>query len=349
MKLQDARTISASELYDRRKQAILLYQKGNMTQIEIGEVVGVGRNVICEWIKKWKLGGLKALKPACSGRPVGTGRTLNASQERELQKCLIEKNPEQYKMDFALWTRSAVQGLIKELYAIDMPIRTVGHYLKQWGFTPQKPVKRAYERNDKKVKEWMDKTYPEISRQAQGEGAEIHWGDETGVKAKDQVGRGFAPKGQTPVRRHSGKKDQKINMISSITNQGKVRFMFYEGSMNAKMFIRFLRRLVKDASKKVHLILDNLPTHHSKVVKEWAEKRKDKIELHYLPSYSPDLNPDEYLNCDLKAELAKSGSRKNRTQFQGQVKSKMRSLSKQPKRIKSYFDSHKLDYIKKAS
>ena len=121
MKLQDARTISASELYDRRKQAILLYQKGNMTQIEIGEVVGVGRNVICEWIKKWKLGGLKALKPACSGRPVGTGRTLNASQERELQKCLIEKNPEQYKMDFALWTRSAVQGLIKELYAIDMP------------------------------------------------------------------------------------------------------------------------------------------------------------------------------------------------------------------------------------
>ena len=167
MKLQDARTISASELYDRRKQAILLYKKGNMTQIEIGEVVGVGRNVICEWIKKWKLGGLKALKPACSGRPVGTGRTLNASQERELQKCLIEKNPEQYKMDFALWTRSAVQGLIKELYAIDMPIRTVGHYLKQWGFTPQKPVKRAYERNDQKVKEWMDTTYPEISRLAQ--------------------------------------------------------------------------------------------------------------------------------------------------------------------------------------
>ena len=124
MKLQDARTISATELYDRRKQAILLYKKGNMTQIEIGEVVGVGRNVICEWVKKWKLGGLKALKPACSGRPVGTGRTLNSSQERELQKCLIEKNPEQYKMDFALWTRSAVQGLIKELYAIEMPIRT---------------------------------------------------------------------------------------------------------------------------------------------------------------------------------------------------------------------------------
>ena len=194
MKLQDARTISASELYDRRKQAILLYKKGNMTQIEIGEVVGVGRNVICEWIKKWKLGGLKALKPACSGRPVGTGRTLNASEERELQKRLIEKNPEQYKMDFALWTRSAVQGLIKELYDIDMPIRTVGHYLKQWGFTPQKPVKRAYERNDKKVKEWMDKTYPEISRQAQEEGVRSTGAMKLESKQKTKLGAALLPR-----------------------------------------------------------------------------------------------------------------------------------------------------------
>ena len=138
-------------------------------------------------------------------------------------------------------------------------------------------------------------------------------------------------------------------MLSSITNQGKVRFMFYEGSMDAKMFIRFLQRLVKDSSRKVHLILDNLPTHHSKIVKAWAGKRKDKIELHYLPSYSPDLNPDEYLNCDLKAELAKSGNRRNKAKFQTHVKSKMRSLAKQPKRIKSYFDSTKLGYIKNAA
>ena len=285
MKLQDARTISAAELYDRRKQAIVLYKKVTMTQAEIGEVVGVNRNSVSEWVKLWKEGGLKALKPLSSGRPVGTGRTLTAAQESEIQKCLIEKNPEQYKMDFALWTRSAVQGLIEELYGIEMPIRTVGHYLKQWGFTPQKPVRRAYERSDTKVKEWMETTYPEIARKAKAEGADIHWGDETGVKAEDQVGRGFAPKGKTPIRHHSGKKDQKINMLSSITNQGKVRFMFYEGSMDAKMFIRFLQRLVKDSFRKVHLILDNLPTHHSKIVKAWAGKRKDKIELHYTRAH----------------------------------------------------------------
>ena len=187
--------------------------------------------------------------------------------------------------------------------------------IKQWGFTPQKPVRRAYERNEKKVKEWMTETYPAIAKKAKAEGAEIHWGDETGVKAEDQVGRGFAPKGNTPVRKHSGKKDQKINMISSITNQGKVRFMFYEGSMNAQMLIKFLKRLIKDSKCKIHLILDNLPSHHSHVVRDWVKERNDKIELHYLPSYSPDLNPDEYLNCDLKAELAKSGSRRNKSEF----------------------------------
>ena len=213
-------------------------------------------------------------------------------------------------MDFALWTRSAVQkkGAVRYRYAHT-----------HCGALPF-------------------------------EQASLHKTSEARIRTKRQKSKsGWIKRRLCAKQKTQAEKDQKINMISSITNQGKVRFMFYEGSMNAKMFIRFLRRLVTDASKKVHLILDNLPTHHSKVVKEWAEKRKDKIELHYLPSYSPDLNPDEYLNCDLKAELAKSGSRKNRTQFQGQVKSKMRSLSKQPRRIKSYFNSHKLDYIKKAS
>ena len=349
MELKDTRALHHEELYERRKQAIMLHKKGSMTQAEIGELVGVRRDVVGQWIKKWKQGGITALKPTPRGRPHGSGRTLTAIQEKEIQRCLIEKYPDQYKMDFALWTRTAVQTLIKTLYQIEMPIRTVGHYLKQWGFTPQKPVRRAYERNEKKVKEWMEETYPSIAKQAKEEGAEIHWGDETGVKAEDQVGRGFAPKGKTPVRKHSGKKDQKINMISSITNQGKVRFMFYEGRMNAQMLIKFLKRLLKDSKRKIHLILDNLPSHHSYVVKDWVKERSDKIELHYLPSYSPDLNPDEYLNCDLKAELAKRGSRRNKAEFHKQTKSKMRSLAKQPQRVKSYFDSHKLDYISKVA
>ena len=344
MNLKDARSLNHEELYERRKQTILLFKKGILNRGEIAQVVGVGRGVVGRWITMWKEGGMKALKTNPRGRRHGTGRTLSPSQEKKLKKCLIEKYPEQYKMDFALWTRGAVRELIKELYGIKMPIRTVGHYLKQWGFTPQKPVKHAYERDEKRVRTWMKETYPEVVRKAKSEGAEIHWGDETGIKSEDQVGRGYAPKGKTPVRKCSGRRE-KINMISSITNQGKVRFMFYEGAMNAERFIIFLRRLVRAVKRKVYLILDNLRVHHSYLVRDWVEARKEQIELHYLPSYSPDLNPDEYLNCDLKAELAKSGSRRKKGEFKEQAKSKMRSLSKQVTRVKSYFESHKLKYI----
>ena len=212
--------------------------------------------------------------------------------------------PDQLKLPFALWTRAAVRQLIKELFGEEMPIRTVGHYLKQWGYTPQKPVKRAYERNDTKVKTWLETDYPGLAKRAKAEGGEIHWGDETGISSADQVGRGYAPKGKTPVRRHKGK-PERINMISTVTNQGKVRFMFYKDTMNSQRLISFLRRLVKDSGRKVFLILDNLRVHHSKLVKEWLAGREKEIEIHYLPSYSPDLNPDEYLNCDLKNEMSK--------------------------------------------
>ena len=137
---------------------------------------------------------------------------------------LVERVPDQLNMPFALWNREAVKQLIKDQFGIEMPIRTVGHYLKKWGFTPQKPVKRAYERNDKKVNQWIETDYPLLAKRAKAEGGEIHWGDETGVCSEDQVGRGYSPKGQTPVRLHRGAKER-INMISTVTNQGKVRFI----------------------------------------------------------------------------------------------------------------------------
>ena len=347
MKLKDARAIGHEELYERRKQAILLHSKGTMTRKEIGVIVGVGRDAVGNWVRRWKKGGLRALRTAPKGRPRGSGLTLSASQQKRVQKCLVEKYPEQYKMDFALWNRCAVQQLIRSLYGIGMPIRTVGHCPKQWGFTPQKPVKRAYERDDRKVREWMEETYPGIVRKASKDGGEIHWGDETGVRSEDQVGRGFAPRGKTPVRHHRGPKE-KTNMISTVTNQGKVRFMSYEETMNGAMFTRFLKRLLRDAQRKVPLIVDNLPSHHNKSVKQWVAQRVEQIELHYLPGYSPHLNPDEHLNCDLKAQLSKSASRRDKGAFKEQTKSRMRSLARQTKRIKSYFTSSKLQYIAKA-
>lgn len=288
-------------------------------------------------------GGAKALKAKPRGKPKGSGCTLDEDQQKRVRECLVRCTPDQLKFDFALWTRAAVRELIASLFKIDMPIRTVGHYLKVWGFTPQKPVKRAYERCSKRVRKWLDEEYPSIEQRALEEGAEIHWGDETGMCNEDQVGRGYAPKGKTPVRKRRGKKER-INMISTVTKLGKIRFMFYGGSMNHRELIKFLGRLIRDTDKKVHLILDNLRVHHARKVKEWVAARPGEIELHYLPSYSPDLNPDEYLNRDLKAELARKPSARRDGQFKAQAKTQMRRLQNSPERVRKYFNSSSIQY-----
>lgn len=342
MDLRDARKLSPAELEDRRKLAVKLRKSGK-TYVEVAEIVGVHRNAVSQWCAMWEKGGVKALKVKPGGKPKGSGSTLNAEQQKKVKCCLIKCTPDQLQFDFALWTRAAVRQLIDHLFKIDMPIRTVGHYLKKWGFTPQKPVKRSYERCSKRVQKWLDEEYPAIEKKAHKEGAEIHWGDETGMCNQDQVGRGYAPKGQTPVRERKGKKES-INMISTVTKLGKIRFMFYEGSMNYQQLIKFMSRLIRDTDKKVYLILDNLRVHHAKKVKQWASKRAESIELHYLPSYSPDLNPDEYLNRDLKTELSKRPSGRKEGHFKSQAKTEMRRLQKSPDRVKKYFRSSSIKY-----
>ena len=192
--------------------------------------------------------------------------------------------------------------MIKQRYRLDLPLRTITDYLKRWGFTPQRPTKRAYEQNPDAVTQWHETTYPQIQAKARKEKAEIHWGDETGIQNDAYCARGFAPKGKTPVVRINATRSR-INMISSITNQGKVRFMLYRETMTSQVLIKFLSRLIKDSDHKILLILDNLRVHHSKRVQAWLEERKDQIELFFLPSYSPELNPDEYLNGDLKKRI----------------------------------------------
>ena len=319
-----------------------MYRKG-MTRGDIAPLVGAHRNTVGQWIRDWKQGGMKALKPDQPGRPVGSGRRLTAEQEEQIRRCLIDRCPDQLKLPFALWTRDAVKQLIGQKFGIDLPIRTVGWYLKRWGFTPQKPVRRAYERSEPAVQKWLTQTYPAIRRKAAGEGAEIHWGDETGLRSDDVNGRGYAPKGQTPVRRAKGT-PEKTNMISTVTNQGKVRFMFYHERLNAKVLIRFFRRLIRSADRKVILILDNLRVHHARVVKQWVAEHADEIELFYLPSYSPDLNPDEFLNCDLKAEVGKRPESRRKGQLEQTSMQAMRSIQKQPARVRKYFEARTISY-----
>jgi len=342
MPLRDARTIGPEALEDRRKQAVKLHQDG-FSRVKIAAIVDVHRNTVGEWIKAWQQGGEAALKAEAPGRPVGTGRRLNGTQAAAIKKRITDKTPDQLKFPFALWTRDAVRLLIKDLYGIKLPIRTVGEYLKRWGFTPQKPIRRFYERCDATVKRWIDEEYPALQKRAKADGAEIYWGDETGFRSDDVTGRGFSPKGKTPIRRAKAT-PEKINMISAVTNRGTARFMFYTGRMHADRLIDFLKRLVRDAKRKVYLILDNLRVHHAKKVKAWVAERADQIELAYLPSYSPDLNPDEYLNNDLKALVSKRPDTRHKGSLADSARSSMRSLQKQPARIAGYFRAPPVRY-----
>ena len=196
MEKVDARTLTKETQEQLRKQAIRLRKKGKSYK-EIAEIIGVNDNTVWKWWKKYQAGGAKALKAGQRGRPLGVNRSLNKAQEEEIRKLICDKTPDQMKLTFALWTRQAVQELIRMRFGIQIAIRTIGTYLKSWGFTPQKPLKRAYEQRPAEVQKWLQEEYPAIADRAKQEGAEIHWGDETGIRSDSQHGRGYAPKGKT--------------------------------------------------------------------------------------------------------------------------------------------------------
>ena len=270
--------------------------------------------------------------------------TLTPAQEDHIRKLIIEKRPEQLKMDFALWTRAAVGELIEREFGIKLCVRAVGNYLKRWGFTPQKPIARAYEHRPEAIKQWLDEEYPAIAERAKAEDGEIHWGDETALVNTDVRGRSYAPKGQTPVTCAPGSR-QKLSMISTVTNQGKARWMIAEDNFDAAKLIEFLEALIKDAARKIFLILDNLRVHHSKLVKAWLEERKDRIEVFNLPSYAPELNPDERLNGDLKQAIGAKVPARTKTKLKIAAEEHMQTIARSPDRVRAYFQDPKVKYV----
>ncbi len=338
----DLRTATKEVKEDIRKRAIRMIKQGHK-QSEVARMLGVNKNSVTTWYSNYRKHGAKGLKEKARGHKQGEGRLLSPLQETEVQDMITDKMPDQLKLPYGLWTRKAIRDLIKREFGIRIAIRTMGDYLHRWGFTPQKPTKRAFEQSPKAVQSWLKEEYPEISKSAKEEKAEIHWGDETGVRNDCQYGRSYALKGKTPVKDKMAKRIS-LNMISTVTNQGKVRFMTYKGTMNSSVFIDFLKRLIKGAKNKIYLILDNLRVHHSKLVKEWAEKNEAKIALFFLPSYSPERNPDEYLNCDLKYGLAQKVAPKNEKQLKKNVRSHMKILQKNPDRVARYFKHKCINY-----
>lgn len=316
--------------------------RGGLTQAAVAHHLAVSRGAVNMWCRLAQTLGEDALKKGKRGNP--TGPRLAGTQAATICNIIRDNCPDQIKLPFALWTREAVQRLIQERFGVVLAVRTVGDYLARWGFTAQVPVKRAYERNDEAITRWLDEDYPAIVARAKREGALIWWGDETGIRSRHQSGTSFSPRGHTPVTRATGKYFG-CNLICAITNRGELAFMFYDGMFNAAVFQEYLGRLVElNGGKKVFLIVDNLPVHHAKALKPWLDEHSNDLELFFLPSYSPELNPTELLNHDLKANAIGRKRARTKTELVANVTAHLKGRAATPRIVANFFREEHVRY-----
>ncbi len=343
MEKVNLRKVSDDEMYAIKKQVVRLKQLGK-SGAEIEELTGVNKYAVSRIWTAFVNGGLTAIKPKKSGRKKGVNLLLTPLQEREIRRAIIDKAPDQLKLAGTLWTRQKISDYVKRAYGVTLSLQCVSNYMSRWGLTCQRPTRRAYAQDDVRVKTFMEKEYPAIAKRAKAENAEIWWGDEVGVCNSENYERGYALKGHPPVLKVETKRERS-NMLSAINNYGSVRFKIYDGTMTQEILIDFMRRMIADATRKIFFILDNLRVHHGKKVAAWLEKHKDKIEVFFLPPYSPELNPVEYLNHALKMDVHSGKHPRTKKDLKHKMHSFMRRLQHARHRVRAFFRHKKLAYL----
>jgi len=334
VRTQDFRSLPAAAQVDIRRKAVQAVLDGK-TRSEVAIIFGVTRKAVEKWVAAYQAEGAKALLANPRGRP--RGGSLEPWQASQIVRSITDRCPDQVKLPFMLWTREAVAMLIQKRFRISLSVWTTGRYLAKWGFTPQKPVRRAYERNPQEVARWMKERYPRIKYRAKAEGGTIFWGDETGLRSDHAFGRTYAKKGQTPVVPGTGQRFG-CNMISAITNKGHLAFMVYKTKFNGGVLINFMRRLIKQQNdRKVFLIIDSHPTHRSGRVRRWVVKNRRSLSVFYLPGYSPELNPDELLNQDVKANALGRKRARDQKELIKNVRGFLCRKQKRPEKVRNYF------------
>jgi len=340
MEIKDARSLSGTAQESIRFRAVKAVLSGE-AKVDVARSFRVSRQAIGHWVKRYKKGGQKALRSKKRRRP--KGGALDQKQLKVIARLVRDRHPEQLKLPFFLWTRQAVSELIEMKCGLKLSIWTVGRYLKRMGFSPQKPSRRAIEQSPIRVRRWLKEEYPKIRKEASAENAEIFWGDEMGSRSDHTRGRTYGLIGETPVIPVSGQRF-KCNMISALTNRGTLYFMVFKDSFTTDVFLDFLRRLVRQAKRKVFIIVDGHPVHRSKKVRQWLEKHQDKIRLFFLPPYSPELNPDELLNQDVKTNAVGRKRAKDQNELMSNIRNYLRGRQRRPHLVMKYFHAPKVKY-----
>lgn len=338
----DPRSLSpeAQEALRRRGVEMVLVQGQKIGKA--AQLLGVSRMSMSTWLKAAKSGGDAALAAQKRGRKPGH-TLLSAQQTRRVLGWVRDKCPDQLKLPFYLWTQESVQALIKKQLGIEVSRSTAGRLLRANGFSSQKPTRRALEQDQAAVDRWLEEEYPAIAAQAKAEKAVILWGDEVGMRSDHQTGTSYSPVGQTPVIDGTGKRFR-CNMISALSNRGQLQFMIFRKNFNNAVCLKFLRRLLKNNRGKVVLIWDSHPVHRSAAVAEFVAANTARLRVYFLPTYSPDLNPDELVNNDVKSNAL--GRKRPRTQKQmiRHIRSHMQMRQNDPALVRRFFHEESVRY-----
>ena len=341
MRKKDGRNRTASSQAIIREQLVEYLKKRKGTQKQAADIFGLSRSGVERIWRFYKEVGKKVV--VNKKRGVKEGKKINGVQAAEVRRLIKDKLPDQLKLPYGLWTREAVQQLIFERLGIELSRWQVGRYLKSWGYTPQKPISKAFEQKPEKVKQWLEKEYPAIKKKAQKENAVIYFGDETGMRSDHQAGRSYAPKGETPVIKRTGQRFS-LNMISAISNRGYLQFMIIDGRFNSEVFETFLKQMIKFSRQKIYFVTDGHPAHKTKKLNEWLAQNKEHIEVFFLPPYSPELNPQEYVNQDVKTNIIGKKRPINKAEMKSNVENFMAKRKNDKKQVQKYFHEKHVRY-----
>src|SRR5271167_2415073 len=339
---RDGRSLDHRTLETIRLMAIERVREGEAPSSIIASY-GFCRTTIYKWIAMASTPGvgLNALRsrPA-PGRP----RSLTRRQERQVYRWINGNDPRQYDLDFGLWTRSIVASLIERKFAVHVGLTAVGELLAKLELTPQKPLQRAYQRDPEAIDKWRRETFPAIARQAKAAGGEVYFWDESGFRADAVHGKTWGVKGQTPVIERPGQR-QSISAASAVNSKGAFWYCTYEGGLNAELFISLLRQMMRHRSNPVHLVVDGLPAHKTKIVKDYVVSTAGLLTLHFLPGYAPELNPDELVWSHVKRTgVARTPLRKGEN-LREKIEAQLAAIKDNRALVRSFFKAPDVAYI----
>lgn len=336
----DTRSYSHQSLEEMRVSAIKRVEAGESPEF-VAEGLGINRRTIYRWLSAYHYGGEEALK----AKPIaGAPSKLDAKQLVQLARIVRDKNPLQLKFEYALWTLAMIRELIRQKFNVKLSEVSVGRLMKRLGFSAPRPLYRAWQQKPDLVEAWRDQEYPKIAARAKRVGAMIFFADESGIRSDHHAGTTWSPVGKTPVVKATGARFS-FNMLSAVNASGHFRFMTVEGRVNATVFRDFLKRLITGMTRKVFLIVDGHPMHKAKLVRQFVEDYDDRIELFFLPPYSPELNPDELAWAHVKTKIAKTTAQ-TKDELKATVGRVMHQLQKSPRIVSAFFLNPTCAYAK---